>query len=102
MVKVNPVSSFEKSPRAWYKFWQHFKAFIIPIILYQFQKDPFCLTILYDILFYFVHVYKAPEQEETTLGDIFFSCKQKDLITLITGCMFQKIAMSSDFMHIFS
>ena len=47
-------------------------AFIIPIILYQFQKDPFCLIILYDILFYFIHVYKAPGQEETTLGDIFF------------------------------
>ena len=37
----------------WYKFLQHFKAFIIPIILYQFQKDPFCLIILYDILFLF-------------------------------------------------
>ena len=65
MVKINLRSSFEKSPRAWattwYKFWQHFKAFIIPIILYQFQKDPFCLIILYDILFYFI-----PGQEETT------------------------------------
>ena len=53
MVKVNPGSSFEKSPRhttTWYKFWQHFKA----------------------------------------------------LNTLITGCMFQKIALPSDFMHIFS
>ena len=30
----------------WYKFWQHLKAFMIPIILYQFQKDPFCLNIL--------------------------------------------------------
>ena len=29
----------------WYKFWQPFKAFIIPIILYKFQKDPFRLII---------------------------------------------------------
>ena len=55
----------------WYKFWQTFKAFIIPTILYQFQKDPFCLIILYDIVFYFIHVYKAPGQEETSLGTIF-------------------------------
>ena len=65
MVTVNPGSSFEKSPRTLayntrYKFWQHFKAFITPIILYQFQNDPFCLTVLYDILFYFMHVYIAP------------------------------------------
>ena len=33
----------------WYRFWQYFKNFIIPIILYQFEKDPFCLIILYDI-----------------------------------------------------
>ena len=80
MVKVNPRSSFEKRPWAightttWYKFWQRFKAFFYIIILYQFQKDPFCLIILYDILFfffYFVHVYKAPGQKETTLGDNF-------------------------------
>ena len=67
------------SPRAWatgqtttwYKFWQHFKAFIIPIILYQFQKDPICLIILYDILFYFIDVYIAQGQEKTTLGNNF-------------------------------
>ena len=29
----------------------HFKAFIIPIILCQFQEDPICLIILYDICF---------------------------------------------------
>ena len=74
------------------------KAFIISVILYQFQKNPFCLIILCDILFYFKHVYKAPGQEETTHGDNFL-CKQKGLITLITGCMFQKIDLPSDFMH---
>ena len=31
----------------------------------------------------------------------FFLCKQKGLIALITGCIFQKIALPSDFMHIF-
>ena len=55
-----------------YKFC-HFKAFIIPIILYQFQKDPFCLIILCVILFYYIiHVDIAPGQEETTLRDPFF------------------------------
>ena len=77
MVKVNTGLSFEKKApvhghaTTWYKFWQHFKPFVIPIILYQFQKDPFCLIILYDILFYFIHVDIAPGQEETTLGDNF-------------------------------
>ena len=64
------------SPRAWaYNHLVHvlaFKAFIIPTILYQFQKDPFCLIILYDILFYFIHVYIAPGQGKTTLRNNFF------------------------------
>ena len=50
----------------------HTTTFIIPIILYRFQKDPFCVIILYDILFYFIHVYIAPGQEETPLVDILF------------------------------
>ena len=53
MVTVNPGSSYEERPRA---------------CAYQFQKDPFRLVILYDILFYFIHLYKAPGQEEATLG----------------------------------
>ena len=71
----------------WNKFWQHFKAFIIPIILYQLQKDPFCLIILYDILFYVIHVYISPGQEETTLGDIFFDGSRKVLsLSSLVGC----------------
>ena len=63
-----------------YKFWQHFKAFIIPIILcMQLQKDPFCLIILYYILFYFIHVYIAPGQGKRTLGDNFFDGSRKVL-----------------------
>ena len=58
--------------------------------MYQFQKDPFCLIILYNILFYFLHIYKEPNgQGETTIGDNFL-WKQKGLIALITGCMLQK------------
>ena len=93
----------------WYKFWQHLKAFIITIILYKLQKDPFCLIILYDILFYFTHVYKAPVQEKTIFGDKFFWCKQKGIITLITSYMFQKIPLPlilctffHDFIHVHS
>ena len=85
MIKVSPGSSFEKKAPGYthtttgYKFWQHFKAFVIPIILYRLQKDPFCLIILYDILFYFIHVYIAPGQEETTLVDNFFDGSRKVL-----------------------
>ena len=71
--------------------WQHFKAFIIPIILYKFQKDPFCLIILYDVLFYFIHAYIATGKEETNLGDTYSDGSRK--VTLITGCIFIKIAL---------
>ena len=119
IVTVNPGSSFGKSPRAWAynHLVQVLTAFIIPIILYQFQKDPFCHIILYAILFYFIHVYKAPGQDETTLGDNvlmqahFFHdfihvhspwagadnplgpnvwCQQEGLITMVIYCKFEK------------
>ena len=35
------------------------KLLLFPSSLYQFQKDPFCLIILYGILFYFIHVYSV-------------------------------------------
>ena len=53
-----------------------FKAFIISIILYQFQKIPFA-SLFYDILFYFIHVYIAPGQGETNLGDNIFDGNRK-------------------------
>ena len=84
----------------WYKFWQHFKGFIIPIILYQSRKIPLAsLFYIIFFFFFFIHVYKAPGYEETPLGTFF--CKQNGLITLITGGMFKKIALPSHFMHIF-
>ena len=59
------------------------KLFITPIILYQFQKDPFCLIILYVWYMYFVlfHtcIYIAPGQVETTLGDNCFDGSRKGL-----------------------
>ena len=42
----------------WYKFWQHFEAFIIPTILYHVQKDPLCM-------------YIASGQEQTSQGQNF-------------------------------
>ena len=71
----------------WYKFWQHFRAFIFLSFIYQFRKDPFCLIILY-ILFYFLHVYTAPGQEETTLGDNCFDGSKKisSLWSLVACC----------------
>ena len=76
------------------------KLLLFPSFCTSSRKNPFCLIILYDILFYFIHVYQAPGQEEKTLGDILL-CKQKGLITLITGYMFQTITLPSVFMHIF-
>ena len=99
MVKVNPGSSFQKAPGhghspTWYNIWQHFKDFFIPIILYKFQKDPFCLV--YYIIWYFILFH-------TCIYSLnFLKQKQKGLITLITGCMFQTIALPSDLMHTFS
>ena len=57
----------------WYKFWQHFKAFIISIICFISRKILFA-SLFYMILFcfYFIHVYTAQGQEETTLGDNYF------------------------------
>ena len=55
----------------WYKFWGHFNAFIISIILYQFKKDPFCLIIFYFVLFH-TCIYIPRPRGETTLGTIFW------------------------------
>ena len=82
-----------------YKLWQHFKAFIIPISLYQFQKDPFGLIVLYNILLYFIHVCIAPGQGDTTHGDIFMEAEMSSLWSLVA--YFQNISLPSDFMHIF-
>ena len=84
----------------WYKFWQCLKLLLFPSFCTSSRKSPFA-SLVYDILFYFIHthVYTAQEQEETTLADNFFD--EKGLITLLTGCMFQKIPLPSDFMHIF-
>ena len=42
-------------------------------------EDPFHLIILYYILFYFIHVYIVPGQEEITLGDNCFDASRKVL-----------------------
>ena len=86
----------------WYKFWQHFKAFVIPIILYHFQRDPFCLIILYDILFYFKHVYIAPGQEETALGDNVFDRSRRILPLWSLVACFKIKHCPLIFMHTFS
>ena len=58
----------------WCKFCQHLKAFIIFIILYQFQKDLFCFVILYDILFRFIHVgvYSPRARGDNPWGQCFY------------------------------
>ena len=80
----------------WYKFRQHFKACIIPIILYQFQKELFCLIILYDILFHFIHVYKAPgnnwmQAERSYHFDHWLHVsKNSSVLTNVICCKFKK------------
>ena len=85
----------------WYKFWQHFKAFTctISIILYQFQKDPFCLIILYDILFYFTHVYIAHGQGKQPVGTIVLMEAERSYHFDI-WLHFSKTSLPSDVMHI--
>ena len=84
-----------------YKFWQHFKAFIIPIILYQFQKDPFCLIILYDILFYFKHVYIVLGRGKITPWGQNFDVDRKALSLCQFIASLKEISLKSDFIHIF-
>ena len=72
-----------------YKFWLHFKAFIISIILYQFQKDRFVLDLLLYMIFCIISCMYI-------MGTI-FSWKQK-VLSLI-AC-FINISLVPDFMHI--
>ena len=76
---------------------------VAPITTYQFQKDLFCLIILY-ILVYFIHVYIAPgpqDKRRQPWGQFFDgSRKVLSLWSLVACC--KKIALPSDFMHIFS
>ena len=63
------------------------KILLFPSFCTSYRKIPFCLIILYDILFYFIHIYiyiyiyiyKASRQKETTLGDNFFDASSKVL-----------------------
>ena len=78
------------------------KLSLFPSFCTSSRKIPFFLIILY-ILFYFIHVYKAPWQEETTLGDNFFDASRMVLsFWSLVACFKKKIALPSDFMHIFS
>ena len=65
----------------------------------SFRKIPFA-SLFYMIFCFNSCMHIKPQGKRRPLG-IVFLCNQKGLITLITGCMFQKIALPSDFMHIF-
>ena len=67
----------------------------------MFQKNQFSLIILYDILFYFIHVYITPGQEETTLGDNPFLMESEKSYHFAHRLHVSKIALPSDFMHMF-
>ena len=54
---------------------------------------------MYFVLFHTLHILPQGKGRQP-LGQLFW-WKQKGLITLITDCMFQKISLPSDFMHIF-
>ena len=53
-----------------YEFWQHYSHHFVPVP----ERSYFVWY-----LFYFIHVYIAPGQGETTLGDIFFYGSRKVL-----------------------
>ena len=72
--------------------------------LYQFQKDPFCLIILWDFYYYyFMHVYSPRARGDHPWGH-FFDGSRKILSTCnwsLATCL-KKLSLPSDFMHIFS
>ena len=70
----------------WYKFWQHFKAFIIPIILYQIS-----FTSLFYMIFCFISFMYTKLQGKRRQSLETIVLMQAGLITLITGCRFQNI-----------
>ena len=62
---------------------------LIPSFCTSSRKIPFASYSLYDILFYFIHVYIAPGQEETTLGDNFL-WKQVFSLWSLVACLQKK------------
>ena len=63
----------------WYKFWGHFNAFIISIILYQFKEEPFCLIIFYFVLFHTCIYIHRPRGDN--LGDNFLD-RSREVLSL--------------------
>ena len=90
-----------------YKFWQHFKAFIISIILYQFQKDPFCLIIRF-FLYYFMHVYSPRASEDNPWGQFFDGSRKVLSIWSLVACFKNIFALwfyvyfFPDFIYVYS
>ena len=104
MVMVNPGSSFEKKPQGMC-IQPLGTSSILKLLLFSSfcassRKIPFAS--LYDILFYsYLYTYTQPQgKRRQPLGTIFLMEAERSY-HLITGCMFQKIALPSDFMHIF-
>ena len=76
----------------WYKFWQYFKAFIIPNILYQFQEDPF----FYDL----IHVYSPRAVVDNPLRqNVDVNRKALSLCPFVASL--KKKSLKSYFIHIF-
>ena len=81
---------------------------ILKLLLFQSfctssRKIPFG-SLFYIMIFCFIsYMYNicSPRARWDNPWAQFFWWKQKGLLTLITGCMFKKIALSSDFMHFF-
>ena len=71
------------------------KLLLFPSFCTSSRKIPFAsLFYNYDILFYFMHVYKAPGQGQTTLGDNVFDASRKILsLSSLVAC-FKKGSVS--------
>ena len=105
MVNVNPGSSFEQAQghghtTTRYKFWQHFKAFVIPSFCISSRKILFAslFYMVFCFISYMCTAYLALGQDETILGDNFVDGSRKvlSLWSLILCTLFH------DFLHVYS
>ena len=91
----------------WYKFWHHFKTFIISIILYQLQKDPFCLIILWYFVLFHTCTYSPRARGDNPWGQFFYGSRKVFSLWLLIAC-FKKYLCSlilcifHDCIHVYS
>ena len=84
----------------WYNFWHILKLLLFPSFWTSSRKISFAHCFIWYFVLFHICICSTRGRRDSPWEQCFW-WKQKGLITLITGCMFQNIALSSDFMHIF-